>query len=133
MTAKEYLGRIKHNKRIIQNKQIEQTQWFDMATRTTSSADGIKVQSSGNGQSMANKVVEVAMIDAEIDRLKKEITDIIATIQKLSTEEYDLLHMVYVRQCTLKEVQNIIGMSYSWVTTTHGRALKNLQKLLDEQ
>jgi len=133
VTAKEYLEKITHNERIIQNKQIERKYWLDMATSTTANTDGIRVQSSGSGHAMENQIIEVAMIDSEVDKLKKEIADIIKTIQKLSTEEYDFLHKVYVQHCTLKEVQAITGMSYSWVTTTHGRALKNLQKLLDEK
>lgn len=133
MTAKEYLEQIKHNECIIQNKQIERKYWLDMATGTTANTDGIRVQSSGGGHAMENQIIEVAMIDAEVDKLKKEIADIIKTIQKLSTEEYDFLHKVYVQHRTLKEVQTMTGMSYSWATTTHGRALQNLQKLLDEK
>jgi DNA-directed RNA polymerase specialized sigma24 family protein len=82
---------------------------------------------------MENKVVEAALIDQEIDRLKKEIAGIIDTIQKLPTEEYDFLHKAYVQHLSLKEVQSASGMSYSWVTTTHGRALNSLQRILDER
>ena len=133
VTAKEYLEKIWHNERIIRNKQIERKYWMELASGITASMVGERVQSSKTSHPMENKVVEAALIDQEIDRLKKEIAEIIATIEQLPVEEYDFLHKVYVQHLSLKTVQAESERSYSWVTTTHSRALKNLQYILDER
>ena len=82
---------------------------------------------------MEGKVVEAVMIDKEIDSLKQEIQDIIHTIERLNPNEYNLLHKVYVQNKTLKDVQTSEGRSYSWAVSTHNKAIKNLQRLLDEK
>ena len=106
---------------------------MELASGITAGMGGDRVQSTKNTHPMESKVVEAAMIDQEIDRLKKEISGIIETIQQLPAEEYDLLHKVYVRHLTLKAAHAEAKKSYSWATTTHGRALKNLQYILDHR
>lgn len=133
VTAREYLEKIWHNERIIRNKQIERKYWMELAAGITAGMGGDRVQSTKTTHPMENKVVEAALIDQEIDKLKKEIAEIIETIQKLPTDEYDFLHKVYVQHLSLKEVQAVTGMSYSWTTNTHSRALNNLQYILDER
>jgi len=133
VTAKEYLEQIRRNECIIRNKQIERKYWMELASGITAGMGGDRVQSTKNTHPMESKVVEAAMIDQEIDRLKAEIADIISTIQRLPTEEYDFLHKVYVQHLSLKEVQAISEKSYSWVTTTHSRALYSLQYILDHR
>jgi hypothetical protein len=106
---------------------------MDLASGITAGMGGERVQATKTSHPMENKVVEAALIDQEIDRLKKEIADIIGTIQQLPTEEYDFLHKVYVQHLSLKTVQAENERSYSWVTTTHSRALNSLQYILDER
>ena len=133
VTAREYLEKIWHNERIIRNKQIERKYWMELAAGITAGMGGDRVQSTKTTHPMENKVVEAALIDQEIDRLKKEIADIIETIQQLPTDEYDFLHKVYVQHLSLKAVQAESEKSYSWVTSTHNRALNSLQYILNER
>ena len=133
VTAKEYLEKILHNERIIKNKQIEREYWMDLASWITASIGGERVQSSKTSHPMENKVVEAALIDQEIDRLKKEIAEVIDTIQQLPTEEYDFVHKVYVQHIPLKEVHVDSGKSYSWAKTMNNRALCSLQYILDKR
>ena len=133
MIAKEYLEQIKRNECIIQNKQIERKYWMGLATGITANMGGERVQASKTSHPMENQVVEAALIDQEIDRLKKEIADIIATIELLPVEEYNFLHKVYVQHIPLKDVHVDSGKSYSWAKTMHNRALGRLQYILDER
>lgn len=132
MDAREYLAQIEKNECIIANKQIEKKYWMDIATGTTANVTGERVQTSGTGQGKSNQIIEMVLIDEEIERLKGEIAEIIATLQKLKKSEYDCLHKMYVQHLSLKEVQTAMKKSYSWVKSKHKQALENLQRILNE-
>jgi DNA-directed RNA polymerase specialized sigma24 family protein len=135
LKAKDYLRQLKMLDRLIENKLAEKEQWKAMATSTTQQLTADRVQTSGNPQKMADavcKIIEIeAEIDACIDNLVDTKRDVIKTLERLNPTEYDLLHKVYVQFLTFEEVADKKGKSYSWVTTVHGRALKNVQRLLD--
>ena len=59
--------------------------------------------------------------------------DVISVIEHLNATEYDILHKVYVQYFTLDEVAEMYEKTYSWATTVHGRALRNVQKILDSR
>jgi DNA-directed RNA polymerase specialized sigma24 family protein len=135
LKAKDYLRQLKMLDRLIENKLAEKEQWKAMATSTTQQLTADRVQTSGNPQKMADavcKIIEIeAEIDACIDSLVDTKRDVIKTLERLNPTEYDLLHKVYVQFLTFEEVADKKGKSYSWVTTVHGRALKNVQRILD--
>lgn len=133
MDAREYLEQIEKNECIIANKQIEKKYWMDIATGTTANVTGERVQTSGDGHAKEKQIVEMVLIDEEIERLKGEIADIISTLERLNSIEYNFLHKMYVQHLSLKEVQAALKKSYSWAKKTHNRALNNLQKILDGQ
>ena len=57
MKAKDFLNQLKKLDKLIENKLVERDQWFAMATSTTAPPapeTGIRVQSSGSKQQMAN-------------------------------------------------------------------------------
>ena len=137
MNAKAYLGQIKKMDKIIENKMAEAECWRNIAAGVTISNDE-RVQSSGNKQRMETAVCRYIDIQAEIDvcidRLVAKKQEIIRLLEQLtSPEEYDLLHKIYVQQMTFQDVANKYERSYSWVTTIHGRALANLQRILDKK
>lgn len=135
--AKEYLKRLEKLDKLIENKLAEKEQWKAIATSTTQQMSADRVQSSGNPQKMADavcKIIEIeAEIDACIDRLVDTKKEVINTLEKLNPTEYDLLHKIYVQYLAFEDVADKKGKSYSWVTTVHGRALKNVQRMLDER
>ena len=137
MTAREYLEQIGKIEKLIKNKLIEKEQWYAIATNTVPQSYGEKVQTTGNPQKMAHAVERLVIIDdeinAEIDRLVDTKKEIISVIEQLGTEEYDLLHTIYVQFYTLKEAAYKCCISYTNATTMHGRALKNVQKILDRK
>lgn len=135
MDAKTFLRQLKKLDYMITNKIIEKEQWITMATGTTAQMGGERVQSSGSQQKMADAVSKYVDMEKEIDQaidiLVDTRQDVINVIEKLSASEYDLLHKIYVQYNTLYEAAEMSGKSYTWATTVHGRALKNVQKILD--
>lgn len=137
MKAKCFLRQIEKLDRMIKNKVVEQEQWRSIAMGTTAPMGGERVQSSGSKQKMADAVERFVEIEKEInksiDTLVDTKNDVIGVIEQLKTIEYDILHKLYVQYMSLYDVADIYDKSYSWVTTIHGRALKNVQRILDQR
>lgn len=133
MDAKKYLEQYEKIDAIIINKTIEAEKWDELAKNITSQMGDERVQSSGSQQRMADAINKSVDIKAEVEALimkKKEITD---TIQQLPKMEYDVLHRIYIQSKSFKEVELETKNTYTWVTTTHGRALQHLQELLENR
>lgn len=136
MDAKNFLRQVERLDVRIQNKLIERQQWRDIALGITASVGGERVQSSGSQHKMADAIEKCVDMEAEIDALVDGLItakkDVIATIEKLdSPTEYDILHKRYIQFIPLQEIADIYGREYTTITTTHGRALKNVQALID--
>ena len=137
MNAKDYLLQIQKLDKLIENKLQEVEHWKTVATSTTVCSEGDRVQSSGSKQKMADAVCRYMQMEDEInsaiDRLVDIKQEIIGTIELLSIDEYDLLHKIYVQKKEMYETAMEMDRSYRWSTSVHGRALVNLQKLLNER
>ncbi len=137
MTAKEYLLQVKKLDMMISNKLQEVEHWKCIATSTNASSSGERVQASGTQQKMADAVARYMDIEREINAAIDELVDrrqeIITTIEQLPVTEYDILHKVYIQNIDFYDVADGYNKSYSWATSVHGRALRNLQKILDER
>lgn len=135
--AQEYLEQVDKLNALIENKMAEKSQWRDVAVGITSSSEGERVQSSGSKQKMADALDRVVDLQAEINALIDRLIDlkqeIIRTIELLNATEYDVLHKRYIQGMTFDEVGAAKGKSKSWATTVHGRALQNLNLILDER
>lgn len=133
--AQLYLERIEGLNDEIENKLAEIRQWNDIALCITTNTEGERVQSSGNQQKMANamdKVVDCkAEANAKIDELIDYKQEVIRTIKLLNATEYNVLHKRYIQGMTFDEVGAAKRKSKSWATTVHGRALQNLNKILE--
>lgn len=136
MTAKDYLIQVLKLDTMIQNKLIEKAQWMDIALGITANMDGERIQSSGAKSRMAEAVEKCVDMEAEIDRLIDRLIDtkkdVVATIERVENPtEYDVLHKRYIQKMGLQDIADAYGMEYSWATTTHARALKSVQEILD--
>lgn len=136
MKAQEFLRQVRKLDLQITNKLIEQQQWKDIALGITANMDGERVQSSGAKSKMANAVEKCVDMEAEIDSLIDKLIDtkkeVIQAIERLdSPTEYDILHRRYIQFLSLQEIADHYKKDYGWATTTHGRALKSLQAVLD--
>lgn len=138
MDARSYLNQVKKLDLQIKNKLIEKQQWKDIALGITANMDGERVQSSGGKSKMADAVEKCVDMETEIDGLIDKLIDIkkevIQTIERLdSPTEYDILHMKYIQFLTFEEIAEYYGREYTTITTAHGRALKNVQALLERK
>jgi RNase H-fold protein (predicted Holliday junction resolvase) len=138
LKAQDFLRQVRKLDLQITNKLIEQQQWKDIALGITANMDGERVQSSGSKSKMANAVEKCVDMETEIDSLIDKLIDVkkevIQTIERLdSPTEYDVLHRRYIQFLSLQEIADHYRKDYGWATTTHGRALKSLQEILDER
>ena len=137
MRAKDYLLQISKIDKLIENKIAEMEHWRTVAESTGTYSEGERVQSSSSGQKMADAVVRYVSIQEEINeevaRLIDTKQDVIRTIEQLPAEKYNVLHKVYVQGLDLNVVAIDAKKSYSWATTVHGRALQDLQRILDKK
>lgn len=137
MEAKEFLKRFKKYEILIENKTIELYQCKESATNITAKIGGERVQGSGNQHRMADTVAKYIDLEKEIkehiDNMISAKKEIIEIIESLNANQYDVLHKLYVQKLTFKEIAYECNKSESWATTTHGRALKAVQKILDER
>lgn len=118
--------------------QAEWHQWRDLAHSITAMVGGERVQSSGSHDKMASAVTKCLAVEDDILRQIERLIDkkdgIKRTLAQLDKPtEYSLLHQRYIQFKQLKTIADNFGASYDWATTTHGRALKSLQKILDER
>ena len=136
--AQVFLERVEKIDTILENKLIEQRQWRDIALSISANMDGEKVQSSGSKSKMADAVIKcVACEDDIAEYVDKLIAEKVKTVQLIeslySPTEYKILHMRYIQYISLTDIADRLNKEYTWVTTTHGRALKNVQKLLEDK
>jgi DNA-directed RNA polymerase specialized sigma subunit len=136
--AKEFLKQPERLDLRIKNKLIEKQQWKDIALGITANMDGERVQSSGAKSKMADAVIKCVDIEAEIDSMIDELIDrkkeVIQAIEQLdSATEYNVLHMRYIQYLSLQDIADHYNKDYGWATTTHGRALKSVQEILDKR
>ena len=122
----------------IRNKLIEKQQWHDIALGITANMEGERVQASGSKSKMAEAVDKCVDMEAEINSLIDELIetkkDVIQTIEQLDSPiEYNVLHMRYIQYFTLQEIADHYHKDYSWATTTHGRALKSVRKVVENK
>lgn len=123
----------------LENKLIEQRQWKDLAMSITANMGGERVKTSSSTTSKMEDAVikcimaEEAVADA-VDKLIAEKKKVVQTIEKLySPMEYRILHMRYIQYISLADIADKLKREYTWVTTTHGRAVKHLQGILDRE
>lgn len=136
MDAKHFLRQVEMLDTRIKNKLIEQQQWRDIALGITANMDGERVSSSGSKSKMADAIDRCVDMESEIDSLIDALVDVkkdvIQTIEQVDNPtEYDILHKRYIQFLSLQEIADVYGRDYTTITTTHGRALKNVQNILN--
>ncbi len=137
--AQAFLARVEKIDALVENKLIEQRQWKDLALSITATMGGERVQSSSKSTSkMEDAVVKCIMIEDEIaaavERLIAEKKQVVRVIEALnSPTEYRILHMRYIQYISLTAIAEKLNKEYTWVTTTHGRAVKHVQELLSKE
>jgi hypothetical protein len=112
----------------IKNKLIEKQQWRDIEQGIAANMEEESVQSSA----ISRCDDMVAEIDCLVEILIAKKKEVIQTIEQLySPTEYKLLHLRYIQYVPLKNIADMWGTEYTNITTTHGRALRNVQEILE--
>lgn len=141
-----YLELIAKYTKMIKNRKIDSMQLMDIATSTTAKSVSVqigkelhnmdKVQSSSSKQKMADAIDEKVDLENDyygIKDLMAKRQAIIDEIEELSLDEYDVLYKRYVQEMEYQDIADSCDKSYSWATSVHGRALKNLEKLRSDK
>lgn len=137
--AQVYLEEVELLDARIKNKLIEQTQWKEIALSITANMEGERVKSSTTTKSkMADAVAKCVDMEREIDSLIDYLIDlkkdVISTLEMLdNATEYKLLHLRYIQYVPLKDIADMWDWEYTNVTTTHGRAITSVQRILDRR
>lgn len=136
--AQLYLERVEMIDSIIKNKLIEKRQWMDIALGITANMGGERVQSSGSQSKMADAIEKCVDMEAEIDGLVDKLIDtkkeVIQTIEQLDSPTlYNILHLRYIQFKSLQQIADDYDRDYGWVTTNHGRAISDVQRILDKK
>lgn len=142
----EYLELISKYTKMIKNRKLDCMALMDIATSTTAKSKSVqignelhnmdKVQSSSSKQKMADAIdekVDIENDDYGIKHLKEKRQAIIDEIEELSLDEYDVLYKRYVQNMEYQDIADSCDKSYSWATSVHGRALKNIEKIRSEK
>lgn len=136
MTAKEYLNQVRNleSKMKILKEEIDTLR--EMVVSTGAIQQGERVLSSGTQDKMAETICKINEKECEWKDLMREFAlaraNVIINIQKLNNPEYE--QILYKRYCQSKKWEEIaleMNYTYQWVCKLHGRALLELDKVLN--
>ena len=136
MTAEEFLKRYEKIDAIIKNKEEKIQGLDDKAKGTTSHLTPDKVQTSGNGQKMANSVDEALDLMSELKPLKiKRIQvrrEIETVIEQLPVLRYKILYRKYILLKAPKVIAYEVDRSKDTVNRQTRIAIEEVQGILDK-
>lgn len=108
----------------------------EMVVSTGAIQQGERVLSSGTQDKMAETICKINEKECEWNDLMREFAlaraNVIINIQKLNNPEYG--QILYKRYCQSKKWEEIaleMNYTYQWVCKLHGRALLELDKVLN--
>lgn len=134
MNAHDYLDQIADLDELIKSKVQYIGKLKDEAKRTSVRLDGERVQSSGSKQRMADTVIKYVHIEqGELQALYEERREILNTMAMLPTLEHGVLFKYYVFGYELQDIADAYKKSYAWARDKRRKALKLLQRILDER
>lgn len=139
MTTKEWLSRGWRIDREIRELEQAQVEALALATRTTASTDGERVDGGGGNSSeramvaYADKAAEyAALIDEKIRELVGIKTEIIRTVERVENPTLRAVLMArYVNFKTWEQIAVEMSYSYMHVCRLHGRALVEVRDVIE--
>lgn len=129
----QYLSRIRKIDTLIANKKNECKRLKEIAYGLGGYSEGERVMSSKTYDKSTNAICRYVDIENEIDELEIERETILKNIEKLPSNEYDLLYRLYVDNRSFKDLSIHFDKSYSWVKKTKKRALNHLQDIMKKE
>lgn len=147
MRAFDYLDQVKVLDSLIMNKTAEQEQLREMAEKITQANDGMP-HGTGVSDKIGNAVSSLVDLQNEIAVLvvtfKGILEDVTKHIEMLPEEQYNIIHCKFIRKRkelgnhrswyhSWEEVAEIVGYSESQVYRIKKKAIRNLQRILDNE
>ena len=147
MRAFDYLYQVKVLDSLIMNKIAEQEQLREMAEKITQANDGMP-HGTGVSDKIGNAVSSLVDLQNEIAVLvvtfKGILEDVTKHIEMLPEEQYNIIHCKFIRKRkelgnhrswyhSWEEVAEIVGYSESQVYRIKKKAIRNLQRILDNE
>lgn len=133
--AKQYMMEYTRLRKKITRLEERINEIEEQALKITSWSDGDRVQSSHNpdkiGQLVAKKLdLEAETLD-EIELLMDKMGEIEAVLEQLRNPDFALLLQYhYIRGMTWEAISDKMHYSTRWIQTLHGRALREIDKLI---
>ncbi len=136
--AEEYLMQARMLNKKIDNKVAELEQLRSLADGVGSPVAGEKVQTSSSGDRMEATVIKILGMEEdvrnELARLMDLRKDIIDTIEQLKDPiEYHILHMYYVQEKSIRQIQHKVTYSKTGVIRVKERAIRHVSEILDQK
>ena len=129
----DYLNQIDKYDCMIESKLEELKRYRLTAMGMSSFSGGERVQTSGSQQTMADIICKYIDLESQIEECARKRSEIISVIEMLDSQKYIVMHKRYVLKMPYYEIGISCGKTESWATTTHGRALKDVKKILEER
>lgn len=135
MKAKEYLMQVVRADRMIDNKLHEIEELRRTAISVTSVLKDDVVSGGGTGDkvgTIVSKIVDMENeLDREIDKLVDLKREVMSVIDQLEPTKCEILYKRYLQKKTWEKIAVETGFSYVWVCKLHGRALQDVERILD--
>lgn len=139
MTADEFLSQIEKYDTLIDGKLNERQKLWCLATKVTASFDREAVQSSGVSDKVGDIGAKLVDVEREIDEIVDFYIDIqrecIEVIERLANKPlmYKVIHKHYVEYMSYAEIAEEEHYSYTWIMEIRDRALREVEKILQEK
>jgi hypothetical protein len=136
MNAKDYLSQARYLDQSINAKIQQLSQLNDLATKATAVLNGMP-HSNSSTSTMADTVVKIVDLQNEINRDIDTMVDLKADILRLvktvSCREYQtILEKRYLCFQSWEMIAASMDYDIRWLYRLHGRALEEVQKMLDQ-
>lgn len=129
-----YLSQIIKNEYLIRHKKERYLELYAEARSLGGMSDGVRVQTSGNVSGKVSDVVcQYVDIEREIDELRRERESAIKLIERLPSDEYEVIYQLYVKGRLLKQICVDAGRSYEWGKSVKKRAFARIALMLGDK
>lgn len=136
ITPKQYLCQIERLDSLIQNRQTEISQLWDLATNITAPSDSERVQTSGSKDRVGDIVSRICNLENE----KNEFIDSYMAIKNFSISSmekmedlryYRILFKKYIEYKSLSDIAASMNYSYRQTKRLHGEALQKFSDIVE--
>ncbi len=137
MDAQKWLEQVRKLDELINAKLAERQRLIEIATDISAKPfDGMPHSDTGIvSQKMQNAVVNLIDLEQQTNQLIDQYVDykqqVVEVLEKLSTNEYGVLHRYYIRYMTLEQTAEDMGYSVRQVLRIKKKSLQKLEDVIE--